>query len=70
MCCAPPPRWAQTVASLATLRLDRLDTFVQAHPATVERDDTGAPARAHEVLLLDPDPARLLARDGDRRLTR
>ncbi|WP_428333030.1 S8 family serine peptidase [Novosphingobium sp.] len=49
----------QTVASLATLRLDRLDTFVQAHRATVERDDTGAPARAHEVLLLDPDPAAL-----------
>jgi hypothetical protein len=49
----------QTIQSLATLRADRLDTFVQAHRATVERDDTGQPARAHELLLLDPDPAAL-----------
>ena len=47
----------QTIESLATMRLDRLDAFVQAHRATVERDDRDQPARAHEVLLLDPDPA-------------
>ena len=49
----------RTIENLAILRLDRLDTFVQAHRGTVERDDTGQPARAHEVLVLDPDPAAL-----------
>jgi hypothetical protein len=49
----------QSLESLATMRIDRLDTFVQAHRATVERDDTGQPARAREVVLLDPDPAAL-----------
>jgi hypothetical protein len=49
----------RTVASLATTRIDRLDQFVHDHRDSVERDEAGQPARAHEVLLLDPDPAAL-----------
>jgi len=49
----------QTVTGLATARVDRIDRFVRDHRDSVERDDTGQPARAHEVLLLDPDPAAL-----------
>jgi hypothetical protein len=49
----------QSLATLATGRLDRLDRFVRMHRDSVETDDTGAPARAHELLLLDPDPAAL-----------
>ncbi|MDE1916012.1 MAG: S8 family serine peptidase [Sphingomonadales bacterium] len=48
-----------TVAQMAQARLSRLDAFVRGHRASVEVDDTGQPARAHEVLLLDPDPAAL-----------
>ncbi|KUR76026.1 S8 family serine peptidase [Novosphingobium sp. FSW06-99] len=56
----------QTVGNLGTIRIDRIDRFVHDHRDSVERDDTGAPARAHEVLLLDPDPAalRLAAQAG------
>lgn len=49
----------ETAAQLAQARLTRLSDFVHNHRATVEVDDTGQPARAHEVLLLDPDPAAL-----------
>jgi hypothetical protein len=49
----------QTVTGLATARIDRIDQFVRDHRGRIERDDTGQPARAHEVLLLDPDPAAL-----------
>ena len=45
--------------ALASERIERLDAFARANRGTVERDDTGQPARAHEVLLLDPDPASL-----------
>lgn len=50
---------AASVRDLADARLVRLNRFVRMHRDTVEMDDTGAPARAHEVLLLDPDPAAL-----------
>jgi hypothetical protein len=43
--------------TLATARLDRLTDFVRTHRAAVEMDDSDQPARAHEVLLLDPDDA-------------
>jgi len=49
----------QTVTGLATARIDRVDQFVHDHRDSIERDDTGQPARAHEVLLLDPDPEGL-----------
>ena len=45
--------------ALASGRVDRLDAFIEAHPGLIERDDAGQPARAHEVLLLDPDAAAL-----------
>jgi hypothetical protein len=54
----------QPLDRLALVRLDRLDRFVQMRRASVEMDDTGQPARAREVLLLDPDPAAL-QRVGD-----
>lgn len=54
-----PATVAQDVEALARARLDRLSDFVRAHRGTVETDDTGAPARAHEILLTDPDPAAL-----------
>jgi hypothetical protein len=44
-------------AQLAEARLTRLGDFVHAHRAAVEVDEAGQPARAHELLLLDPDPA-------------
>lgn len=46
--------------ALADLRLDRLSEFVRRNRNTVAMDANGAPARAHEVLLLDPDPAALM----------
>jgi len=45
--------------ALASARIDRLDAFLQANRALVERDDDGQPARAREVLMLDPDDAAL-----------
>jgi hypothetical protein len=45
----------QTITGLASVRIDRIEQFVHDHRSSVERDDTGQPARAHEVLLLDPD---------------
>lgn len=43
--------------TLATARLDRLTDFVRTHRGAVEMDDSDQPARAHEILLLDPDDA-------------
>lgn len=48
-----------TLTQLADARLTRLGDFLRSHRATVEADDTGQPARAHELLLMDPDPAAL-----------
>ncbi|WP_206240631.1 S8 family serine peptidase [Novosphingobium terrae] len=48
-----------TLTQLADARLNRLGDFLRSHRNTVEADDTGQPARAHEVLLLDPDAAAL-----------
>lgn len=48
-----------TLTQLADARLNRLGDFLRSHRATVEADDTGQPARAHEVLLIDPDAAAL-----------
>jgi subtilisin family serine protease len=42
------------VRSLARERLRRLSRFAAQHRETVELDDTGAPARRGEVLLLEP----------------
>jgi len=42
------------VRALAQDRLRRLSRFAQDNRASVELDDTGAPARRGEVLLLDP----------------
>jgi hypothetical protein len=46
-------------AQLADARLARLDDFLRRNRDVVEMDDKGQPARAHEVLLVDPDPAAL-----------
>ncbi|HWU04396.1 MAG TPA: S8 family serine peptidase [Novosphingobium sp.] len=43
----------ERLRALADARLDRLGAFVRAHRSQVEMDDTGQPARAREVLLLD-----------------
>jgi subtilisin family serine protease len=53
-------------ASLARERVQRLERFVDEHRETVEFDDTGAPARRGEVLLLDPasDDLGLASRQG------
>lgn len=45
---------ARGAGSLARERLRRLVRFVQDNRETVEPDDTGAPSRRGEVLLLDP----------------
>lgn len=45
---------ARSVRTLAQDRLQRLSRFAQENRASVELDDTGAPARRGEVLLLDP----------------
>nr|WP_216650869.1 S8 family serine peptidase [Novosphingobium sp. SG751A] len=50
----------EDVAALADLRLARLDAFVRRNRNTVAMDANGSPARAHELLLLDPDPAALM----------
>lgn len=50
----------QDLAALADQRLDRLSEFVRRNRNTVAMDVNGSPARAHELLLLDPDPAALM----------
>ena len=45
--------------ALASARVQRLSDFVHANRASVEFDDADQPARAREVLLLDPDPPAL-----------
>ncbi|MBB3955299.1 S8 family serine peptidase [Novosphingobium sediminicola] len=50
----------EDVAALADLRLERLDAFVRRNRNIVAMDANGSPARAHELLLLDPDPAALM----------
>lgn len=47
------------VKALASERVERLNAFARANRVVVELDDTDQPARAHEVLLLDPDPGSL-----------
>ncbi|MBO9575321.1 MAG: S8 family serine peptidase [Sphingobium sp.] len=49
----------RSVRELARDRLSRLDAFLKAHPAEIERDDTGVPARRGVVLLVDADPGTL-----------
>lgn len=51
--------------TLARLRLDRIDELVRRNRKTIERDDSGAPARRGELLLVDPTQAQLAtARDA------
>jgi len=50
----------EDLRALADLRLQRLDDFVRRNRNTVAMDANGSPARAHELLLLDPDPAALM----------
>lgn len=50
---------ARSARTLAQDRLRRLSRFAQDNRASVELDDTGAPARRGEVLLLDPASADL-----------
>lgn len=54
----------QDLGALADLRLDRLTQFVRRNREFVAMDANGAPARAHELLLLDPDPAALTLAQG------
>lgn len=54
-----PTELVRDVGQLASDRVERLDAFVHANRAGVEFDDTHQPARAHELLLLDPDAAAL-----------
>lgn len=49
----------QGATALASARTERLTAFVRDNRPVVEFDDADQPARAHEVLLLDPDPAAL-----------
>ncbi|MEO5598903.1 MAG: S8 family serine peptidase [Novosphingobium sp.] len=46
-------------ATLASDRVSRLQTFVHRNRTSVEFDDADQPARAGEVLLLDPDAASI-----------
>jgi hypothetical protein len=41
-----------------------LTQFVRRNRDVVAMDANGAPARAHELLLLDPDPAALTLAQG------
>lgn len=50
---------AHDATTLVTARIDRLGQFLRTNRAVVEADDTGQPARAREILLLDPDKAAL-----------
>jgi hypothetical protein len=45
--------------TLAEARTARLGDFLRRNRANVEADDTGQPARAHEVLVVAPDAAAL-----------
>ena len=47
--------------ALRAARLDRIDTLLQANRQTLERDGDGAPARRGVLLLIDPNPATLVA---------
>lgn len=55
----PATQLVGDVRQLADARLERLGDFLRSHRATVEADDSGQPARAHEVLLLSPDAEAL-----------
>lgn len=55
----PATQLVSDARQLADARLQRLGDFLRSHRATVEVDDSGQPARAHEVLLLSPDAAAL-----------
>lgn len=55
----PVDALGQDLARMVRARTDRLAAFVRTHRDTVEVDDLGQPARAHELLLLDPDDAGL-----------
>lgn len=46
-------------ATLASERVGRLDQYVRAHRDRIDFDDARQPARARELLLVDPDPAAL-----------
>ena len=50
---------ARDAATLASDRVGRLGGYVRAHRDRVEFDEARQPARARELLLLDPDPAAL-----------
>lgn len=50
-----PPR------ALAQARLDRIAGLVRSSRGAIQLDDTGAPARANEVVLTDPTPDALAA---------
>lgn len=52
------------VAGLAAARIGRLAGFVRNNRAFVELDDADQPARAREVLLLDPDADSLARADA------
>lgn len=45
--------------ALADGRIERIGRFVHAHRDRIELNEAGEPARAHEVLVLDPDAAML-----------
>ncbi len=51
----------RSVRDLARDRLSRLNAFLRANPADIERDDSGFPARRGVVLLVDSDPSALEA---------
>lgn len=56
---------ARDATTLARARIDRLDQLVRRNRASIERDETGAPARRGELLLVDPTEAQLdAARDA------
>jgi subtilisin family serine protease len=63
----PPVRWAPQLeqkldpATLLDLRRQRLDDFVRAHRATVERDEAGNPVVRGRILAFEPDPGALEA---------
>lgn len=52
---------ARPIQDLAQIRLDRLTAIVRDNRASVERDETGYPARRGEILLIDPDATSLAA---------
>lgn len=61
---APTSTIVRSARQLAQARIARLEGLVMASRGAVDWDDRHEPARAGEVLLLDPDPSSLaLARD-------